>query len=469
LNQEFVMKKFLGIAFALALAMFGVGCSSSSSSSPTSPSAQSANIFVTGEDAPLASVVGFNVTINSITLTGGTSPQVLSTPTTVDFARLLGLRSPLAFNSVPAGTYTGATFTLSTPVISYVDMTQNPPALNTINGTFTSAGGPTQTTVTVNFPSSMVVGANGLAGLRMEFDIRQSVAVDGNGNVTGVVNPTIYASAVQASDPGGQITDLMGGLASVNASANSFVIQGPYGHQLTIDVNSSTQYNSGWTINNLAAPAIVGVQGAFQADGSLMATYVEVITTSQAFLSGRVLAINPTSGPVQQVTMWVGETSADLVSDSDTIQTIDISAVADNQYDICFFNNLFTNALFSPAHVLVGQRIFIGGSYSNSIFTPQMVSLRLQGVYGTMTGTANIVSGNIGDFQLQNNALIGYSLGGGPLTVWTGNATLFVNTTGLSALTNGESLVAGGLLFYDQLTAGPIMAAGVVADPPPAQ
>jgi hypothetical protein len=253
----------------------------------------------------------------------------------------------------------------------------------------------------------------------------------------------------------------------VNAAGNSFVIQGPYGHQWTVDVGSSTHFNSGWSINNLATPAFVGVQGSFQANGSLMATNVEVITTSQAFLSGRVLEINPASGPVQQVTMFVGETSADLVADSRTIQTIDVSAIDSNDYDICFFNNLFTNALFNPDHVLVGQRVFLGGSYSNSAFTPQMISLRLQGVYGTMTGTPNVVNGNLGNFQLQNNALIGYSLGGLPLTVWTGNSTLFINTTGLSALTNGESLVAGGLLFYDQLTAGPIMAAGVVVDPPP--
>lgn len=464
------MKRYLGITLLFALAMIGLGCTSSSnsSSSNNSQTSQSASVFVTGEDAPLASVVGFDVTINSITLSGqNSSPQVLSSATTVDFARLLGLRSPLAFNSVPSDTYSSATFSLSAPVISYVDMSTTPPSLSTINGTFGSSVGPTTTTVTVNFPSPMVVNANGLAGIRMEFDIRQSVAVDGNGNVTGVVNPTIYASAVHASDTDGQVTDLVGGLVSVNASGNSFVIQGPYGHQWTIDVSGSTQFNSGWNINNLATPAFVGVQGSFQADGSLAATNVEVITTSQAFVSGRVLAINPTSGPVQQITMWVGETSADLVSDVDTIQTIDVSAVASNQYDICFFNNLFTNALFSPSHVLVGQRIFIGGSDSNSVFTPQMVSLRLQGVYGTMTGAADVVSGNIGNFELQNNALIGYSLGGAPLTVWTGNATLFVNTTGLNALTNGESLVAGGLLFYDQLTSGPIMAAGVVADPPP--
>jgi hypothetical protein len=466
------MKKAFGIALSLVFSMLGVGCGSSSPSS-TSPTPQNAPVFVTGEDAPLASVVGFDVTINSITLngSGSTSAQVLTTPTTVDFARLLGLRSPLSFNTVAAGTYTSATFSLSAPVISYVDMSTNPPTLTTVNATFSpTTGTSTQTTVTVNFPTAMVVGSNGLAGLRMEFDIRQSVAVDSNGNVTGVVNPTIYASAVQASDPNAQITDLTGGLASVSAASNSFVIQGPYGGQLTIDVSNSTQFNSGWNINNMAAPAFIGVQGSFQADGSLMASNVEVITEAQSFLSGRVLAVNPTSSAVQQITLWVGETSADLVTDIDSIQTINVSAVSN--FDMCFFDNLSTNALFNSSNVIVGQRIFIGGSVSSGTFTPQMVSLRFQGVYGTLTqDSVNIVSGNAGSFQLQNNALIGYSLGGAPLTVATGNATLFVNTTGLSALQSGGAipLVAGGLLFVDPITSTPIMAAAVVADPPEIQ
>ena len=464
------MKKFLEITLSLALAMLGAGCGSTESSSTSpSPTAQSPAVFVTGEDAPLASVVGFNVTINSITLNGKNgSPHVLNTPTTVDFARLLGLRSPLAFNTVPADTYSSATFSLANPMISYVDMTTNPPTLSSLPGQF--SGSATQTSVTVNLPAAMVVGSNGLAGLRMEFDIRQSVAVDGNGQITGAVNPVIYASAVQASDPNGQVTDLTGGLVSVNASGNSFVIQGPYGHQLTVYVNSGTQFNSGFSINNLATPAVVGVQGAFQADGSLMASNVEVITTSQAFLSGRVLAVNPTSGPVQQITLWVGETSADLVSDSDTIQTIDVSAVT--QYAMCFFDNLFTNALFNDSTVIVGQRIFIGGSDVSNVFTPQIISLRFQGVYGMLApNSVNIVSGNAGSFGLQNNGLIGYSLGGSALTVATGNQTFFINTTGLSALQSSGSIpiVAGGLLFVNPLTQTPVMAAAVVADPPQTQ
>ena len=201
------MNRSLGISLLVALCLLAASCGSASkSSTATSPSSQSALVFITGEDAPLASVVGFDVTINSITLNGNNnSPQVLSMATTVDFARLLGLRSPLAFNSVPADTYNSATFSLSNPVISYVDMTTTPPTLTTLKGTFSpTTSSTTQTSVTVTFPSPMVVGSNGLAGLRMEFDIRQAVAVDSNGNITGAVNPTIYAKAVKATDSDGQ-------------------------------------------------------------------------------------------------------------------------------------------------------------------------------------------------------------------------------------------------------------------------
>jgi hypothetical protein len=314
----------------------------------------------------------------------------------------------------------------------------------------------------------MVVGANGLAGLKMDFDIRQSVAVDGNGNVTGSVNPTIYVKAVQASDTDAQVTDLAGGLTSVNASGNSFVIQGPYGRQITVDVNSSTLFNSGWNINDLATPAVIGVQGQYQADRTLIASAVEVITTSQSFISGRVLQVTTNaSGQAQQLTMWVGETGADMVSDVDTIQTVDVSAV--NTYDICFFNGVLTDALFNNTSVLVGQRVFIGGNFSNSTFSPTMLSLRLQGVYGTLVpGSVTVSDANAGTFQLSNNGLVGYSAGG-PVTVKSYNITYFYDLTGLNQLQTSVTaipLVTGGLLLKDPVSGNPEMYAGLVADPP---
>jgi len=460
------MKRLLAVGVLLALSIIGLGCGASNNSQLSQD--KSGNVFLTGEDAPLASVVGFNVTLNSVTLNAqdGSTATVISSPVTVDFARLLGLRSPLAFNSVAANTYTSATFVLANPVISYVDMTQVPPALNQLNGTFPNNQNPYS--VTVNFPTAMVVGANGLAGLKMEMDIRQSVAVDSNGQITGAVNPVIYVRATKASDPDGQVTDLLGGLVSVNSGNNSFVLQGPYGHQLTIYVNGSTSFNSGWNINDLATPAFVAVQGYFQADGSVMATGVEVVTTAHSFVSGRVLAqTTNSSGQVQTLTMWIGETGADMVSYADTIQTINVSAV--NTYDICFLSGPVLSAVFNDTSVVVGQRIFIGGSFAGNLFTPQMISLRLQGIYGAFVpGSVTVSNGSAGNFALSNNGLVGYSAGG-PVTVNTFNFTGFYNLTGLGQLqtTSGTiPVVARGLLLKNQVSGNPEMYAGWVATTP---
>jgi hypothetical protein len=462
------MKKFLGFALLFALCLMGMGCGSNSSSQGSNP--QTANVFVTGEDSPLSSVVGFNVTLNSVTLNGqdNSTATVISTPTTVDFARLVGLRSPLSFSQVKADTYVSATFVLASPVVDYITLTPSP-TVNTLNGAFPNNQNPY--TVTVNFPKPMVVGANGLAGLKMDMDIRDSVATDGSGNLvignnnTIAVNPVIYIKATRASDPDGQVTDLTGGLVSVSAANSSFVLQGPYGRQLTVYVNSNTNFNSGWSINNLATPAIVGVQGAFQADGSLMATGVEVITTSQSFVSGRVLALTTNgSNQVQQITMWVGETGADMVSDIDSIQTVNVSLLDNSNFDICFFNGAVTESWFSNTTVVVGQRVFIGGSYSNGVFTPEMISLRLQGVYGMFVpASVTVDSGNLGSFQMSNNGLVGYSVGG-PVTVNTFNLTYFNNLSGLGQLqttTTAIPLVTRGLLLAPNGT--PEVYAGLVS------
>jgi hypothetical protein len=219
---------------------------------------------------------------------------VLSTPTTVDFGRLIGLRSLLGFNTVAPGTYTSATFTFAisnpAPSINYVDLTTNPPSISTATGTLSSS------TVTVAFPAGapLVVGSNGLAGLHMDFDLRQSLAMDGNGNLiinngAIAVKPVLDVMAVSASADLGQITEFTGNIVSVNTSGNSFVMQGPYGFQETIDVNSSTSYNGSNSLSSLMANGIVSVEGTVQATGSILASSVELITTDKAFISGRIL------------------------------------------------------------------------------------------------------------------------------------------------------------------------------------
>jgi hypothetical protein len=422
---------------------------------------------VTGEDAPVSSVVAFNITINSISLnSSSTSVQALSTPTAVDFGRLMGLRSLLGFNMVPAGSYNSVTFTFETanpaPAIDYIDLSTTTPSVKVLTGTLSQA------TVTVPFPSGkpLVVGSNGLAGLHIDFNLRDSLLVDNSNQMTGVIKPVISVQAVSASDDLGEITDFTGNIVSVNTGANSFVMQGPYGFQKTIEVNSSTLYNGSNNLNTLGVDGIVSVIGTVQADGSILASGVELVSTSKAFISGRILAVNPNSGPVQTVTLWVGEelgTSGIIPVDS--VQTIDLSAVS--TYDVCFFDNLLTEQVFNDSSLVVGQRIFIGGSTAGNIFTPQMVSLRRQGVVGTLVQNRVTITGgsgsNQGYFQMQNDALMSYSAGG-PFTVLTVDKTFFVNINGLAGLQQSgtPNLISRGLVFKNPVNGKPVLVAGRV-------
>ncbi|HXW92486.1 MAG TPA: DUF4382 domain-containing protein [Terriglobales bacterium] len=443
------MKRFLtgsALLALIALAFTGCGGGSSSSSANNSSNAQ-AHVFVTGEDAPVSSVVAFNITINQISLNNSsTSVIAMNTPTAVDFGRLVGLRSLLGFNAIAPGTYTSATITFastSAPTIDYINLTTNPPSLGTATGVLSNS------TVTVSFPSGspLVVGSSGLAGLHIDFDLGASLAISNgnlviNNNGQVAVTPVLDVQAVSASSDLGQITEFTGNVVSVNTTTGtSFVMQGPYGFQETIDVNSSTQYNGTNTFASLVVNGIVDVEGTVQADGSILAASVELITTDPAFLGGRILAISP--GPV--LTMFVGEelgTSATIPVDS--VQTVNLSQVS--SWDICFIDNWFTNELFGPSYLVVGQRIFVGGTYQNNSFTPEMVSLRRQGVLGALV--ENSVNTNLGSFEMQNNGLLSYAANG-PFPVATDSETVFVNINGIAGLQSAgaANLVVTGLVF----------------------
>jgi hypothetical protein len=448
------MKRFCAITFLLALAGLTIACSGVSNNSSNSGNggnggsgSQQQAVFVTGEDTPLPTVVDFNITLNSITLNNSSgSVTVLSTPVTVDFGRLIGLRSLLGFNKVAPGTYTSATFTMSSPVIEYVNLGTNPPSLGTMNGTLTSSA------VTVAFPTAMVVSSTGLGGLHMDFDLRESLQTNVAGQITGVVNPVIHIQAVSASAEEGQITEFTGSVISTNSSSNTFVMQGPWGFQEVIDVTpGTTQFNGSYSLASLPVDGIASVTGTVQNDGSILASAVEVITTNKAFISGRILQVTPSSGPAQSVTMYIGEELPAMSGNyaRGQVVTIDVSQIS--TYDVCFLNNWLTNAVFDSSKMVAGQRIFMGGTWDSSTatFTPNMISLRRQGVIGQLvSGSVNVVNGNQGSFELQNNGLLGW-VANGPFTVNTGNKTNFVNVPGLSGLSSAGTapIVVGGLVL----------------------
>ena len=442
----------------------GAGSSNTTTSSTTTTTPSSTNTFVTGEDAPLPSVLGFNLTLNSITLgsASGSNATLLSQPDTVDFARLIGLRSLLAFNSVPMGTYNSITFKFSSPVITYLNLGTTPPSTANINGTWASGVSVDSSgvaTVTVALKSPLTLDNSGLVGLHMHFDLRNSLAVDAAGQITGVVNPQITASAVHPDDDDAQITDMRGSIVSVNAATNSFVIQKWNGKQATIVVSNSTTYNDGNSLATLVQGMVAEIEGKIQSDGTILASAVDVVTLEHAYVAGPILYVDPNG---KNITILAAEEFPAIPSvNLQTPLTLDISTV--RIYSIAGIDNWLTSFALNASTLVVGQRIAVGGALDNTTnpatFVPARVRLQRQGVDGTLVANSvTITNGNAGSFQIQNGGLIGYVLGA-PLTVKSSQMTRFINVNGLAEMQSAGTarFEVRGLILKDTVTGQPAM------------
>ena len=156
------------------------------------------------------------VTINN----GTTNVPVLTTPQVVDFAQLSGLHQLLDLNAVPTGTYSSATVTIASPVIGFIDTTQNPPAINTINGSLT------QSSVTVNFANPFVFNAATPPACGWNSISVSHCSSVRTGSVNCVVDPVFHMQLLNATDANVSIDDFHAGVVGVTGD-NTFTVQGP--------------------------------------------------------------------------------------------------------------------------------------------------------------------------------------------------------------------------------------------------
>jgi len=454
----------VGVSLIVLLALATLsGCGGSLGSQ--SSQQQSGMMVMTGQDSPIPSVLSFQITIDSITLGTGVSngtvtgaQTVLSTPTTVDFARFLGLRTLLGLQSVPPGAYSVAQIVLENPVISVLNLGP-PPSVSTQSLPF-SAGGST-ITLTIALNPAMTVAANGLGGVTMHFDLRNSLVTDTNGNITSI-NPMITFRALQVpSDPDWEIDELRGTVVSVSAP-NSFVLQRVGGRQFTIDVNGQTDFEGvASSINNLPVGALVEVSGQAQQDGSILADGVETYTTDREFLEGIVLSTDPSSGAATSLTLLV-RNQIPVVQGISTGNTANVAVSTSTDFDIYHLNLPITQFVFNDSKLVAGQAVGVGGTVDTTTNPPTLearrVVLHRQGIDGqAVAGSINL---NTGAFQLQNNGFWGYVLGA-PLNVQTTSLTRFINVSGLGAVTPSMQLRVTGLLLRDG-SGNPVLVAGRV-------
>ena len=488
--------KFVMSCLAVCLASIGLsGCSSSTGSSLT-PSASSANsqsapVFLAGTDAPLPSVVSFQVTVNSVVISnnGSNGVDLLQSPQTIDFARFNGLKTLLDFNSIPAGTYNTVTVSLSNPVISYLDLTNGtmaqPPAIVTLNNATLM-----NSNVTAQIANGYTVTAGTAAGLKMDFDLRQSLLTDSTGQLTGQVNPIIDFTALTPNTPTSEIDEFYGTVISVNATQNSFMIQGAHGRQYTVvlnqansgtgvtptewddqgneDGNSQGANNGQINLANLVPnQTIVDIAGQFQPNTQTFdATDVAIVSQHGYYAGGVVTYVNPTAGQANSFQMYVRGTLP-TGTGLQLGQIANVQLTGNEKFYVFRRHSPLLQFLFTSSLLVPGQHVSIGGmatgaQNAGSVSTDRVV-LHLSGISGT------IVPGSMepssGSFELVPDGVNGYLLSdgnpaGNPIRVYLTGKTEYRD--GFSSMSDiastGNTVVrVVGLVLQDPSTGKPVL------------
>jgi hypothetical protein len=400
----------------------------------------------------MASVVSFQATVESVTLTnssGSTAPLISGTPT-VDFARYNGLQGLVDMNDVPQGTYTGVTITLGSATLGYLDTTQTPPAIKTMPVTYSPTS---SSTVKVTLNKSLDIENGGApVGLRIDFDLAKSIAVDSNGNITGDVDPVFDVSTVARTDTGAHIDELIGAVVSVPSTTtepSSFVIQGPHGEKFTIDTSSTTDWDGDASLSSLTTSSIVQVAGQLDpADQTLDADEVAIVSDSGFYAGGLVTYVTPTSGAASSFDFYVRS----VLPDSTGVQLGDIAQVnltGSEKYFIYWMRNPMTQFLFNSSALTPGQEIGVGGKDSGaanaSAVTVNRIHLRNWGYKGTVVkGSQNASQGL---FQMKVTGFAGQVVSSN-VTVYLGPACDFRYGFGsFGDLSDGASVRVVGLLL----------------------
>jgi hypothetical protein len=444
-----------------AASLLAAGCGTSVSNTNAVTGAVTGSAFIVGTDAPMASVTSFSVQVQAVNAieSNGTTVSLLSGSPTVDFARFNGLQTLLDMNDVPAGTYTGVSITLGPATMGYLNTSSgSAPTITTEAATLTTS------TVTYTTPTPIIISQAEPAGLHLDFDLRKSILVDSNGQITGQVTPTFHVSAVGPGDSGAYLDEFDAAVVSVNTTAQSFVVQGPHGRQFTIDVTGNTMWDNSESLSSLTTSSIVQVSGVLdKVDATIDADEVAILSQNGFYADGQVTYVTPSSGAATSFDLYVRgllPTTTGLTLG----QIAQVNLSGQENFFIYRAHNTLTQFLFNSSQMLPGQAVAIGGAASGATnpqaVTTKRVVLRHWGYNGTVV--AGSINAATNTFQMQVNGFSGLLIPQ-TVTVYVSSSTTFRD--GLSAFSSvaaSTNVRVVGLLVKDPVSGQTVLLARYV-------
>ena len=262
-------------ALVVCLLCSGCGVTSSSSSTTTTttqintPTQGQVTLFV--QDAPVDGVVAFNCTVTDAGLfdSGGTRYPLLAWSRSFEL-RQLRLASALAVASVSTkpATFSNLEVGLSTPRLTIVGANG---VVQQLTATTSPSVALTNSTVTV--PVSFTLAAGQSQGVMLDFDLKNSLSVDANGNY--LITP-VLKSAVTSSTGPSELSMTLVQISAIQSAKNSMDVQVlSVGDTVHVAVDSNTAFDpSVGQFSSLTTGQFIELEAKFQPDGTYLAKYV---------------------------------------------------------------------------------------------------------------------------------------------------------------------------------------------------
>ena len=425
---------YLFTLLSVVLALTVIGCGGGNNNNFAT--AQGGQVTIQTGDAVNDQIVKFELTISSVTLTGvsptATTGNLLTKAGEVEFVHQAGTLEPFSLASVPAGTYSGATFTYSDPDVVVINAgvpTKVPatPATGTVNVTFASNIVVTSAPMFINF----------------DLDLTKSVTLNGTPVTSATIAPTFNVSTSTVApnkenedDHDGGNDDIHGSVKSINAPNFTITTSTT---DITFATDANTKFNDGLnSLADLKVGDIVEVDSKTNTDGSKLATKIERECNNQ----GKELEgiISTTTGtPVTGITV---AHQIDSTNTANAATTATITLNSSTQYVIRTDSlNLNNPPAFDATHLGKGQRVEADANGSTDPIVAAKLKLREQALFGTVAAgpTAN-------GFTLTLSTTSAFA----SLTGATSVPVNIVNGTNLQVTpAAGATIRVRGLVFFD--------------------
>jgi hypothetical protein len=448
------------------------GSTPSSSTQSSQPS--NTQVLVGMGDSPSDWIMAFSMIVGSMTLTGtnASTVNIVSTATPLEMMRLMGTVQPLVVASIPQGTYTKATITMNSAVITYMDPGRKTVLTKTVTGPVTG---------TVDLSPGFTVGSTPMV-LNFDMDMASSVSIDSVG--TASVTPT-FRSSMEAVTSGNQedvnhgaMEQMMGSVTST--SGNTFALSMMQGAQpITFQTVSGTQFMNMAGMGMMSDGMLLSVDAVMQPDGTAVAHRVDFMMGSGGMMAdGTVIKVSGSPATTLTLIMQNGAGSGVGPSDFGPALTVNIGSGSTYQLDsdAVDMNGLPFTPVFDGSYIFAGQRVeavsgsammpgtdmgggMMGGGTSNGTVGASEIHLEQQGFSGTVSAYSPRAGAATFTLGLASDSAFASLTGSTSLTVFQQPETQLL---GLSSVDNGNTIHVRGLLFLDsgawKLVAARIMA-----------